>query len=175
MWYPTSREIRARCPDFLYAASPIAPCATFYKESRMKLVHSARPHRKSGVWGTRRLVAQWTPALTAQWTRRSVVQWTVWLVFKNYYKGLFEATYNCLARNVNSFQLRRLPHRRYVLPDALVSSLCSRRRPAVPAAQPYPHRTLDPLRGVCRLISAVRPSLLLTAPWAKEEFHVPPS
>src|ERR1700733_510080 len=55
--------------------------------------------------------------------------WTRWLVFKNYYKGLFEATYNYLASNVNSFQLRRLPHRRYVLPDALVSSLCSRRRP----------------------------------------------
>ena len=53
-----------------------------------------------------------------------LLQWTVWLVFKNYYKGLFEATYNCLARNASSFQLRRLPHRRDVLPDALVSSLC---------------------------------------------------
>jgi hypothetical protein len=53
------------------------------------------------------------------------VQWTV-LVFKNYYKGLLVATYNCHARNVSSFQLRRLPHRRHVLPDALVSSLCPR-------------------------------------------------
>ena len=131
--------------------------------------------KTSEIWGTRRLVAQWTPALTAQWTRRLVVQWTVWLVFKNYYKGLLVATYNWLARNVISFQLRRLPHRRHVLPDALVSSLCPRRRPAVPAAQPHPHRTLDPLRGVRRLISVARPSLLLTAPWAKEESHVPPS
>ncbi len=29
-------------------------------------------------------------------------QWTVWLVFKNYYKGLFVATYNCGCPKMSS-------------------------------------------------------------------------
>jgi hypothetical protein len=43
-------------PNFLYAALDTAACAPFFKERRMKLVEPTKPHRKSGVWGTRRLV-----------------------------------------------------------------------------------------------------------------------
>jgi hypothetical protein len=35
-------------PDFLDAAPPMFACAAFCKESRMKVLDSAKPHRKSG-------------------------------------------------------------------------------------------------------------------------------
>ena len=35
-------------PDFLYVAPSKAACATFRKESRMKLASAAKVHRKSG-------------------------------------------------------------------------------------------------------------------------------
>jgi hypothetical protein len=38
---PTSRQKRARCPDFRYAAPPTVACAAFFKESRMKFIRSA--------------------------------------------------------------------------------------------------------------------------------------
>jgi hypothetical protein len=50
---PTSREKQARYPDFLYAAPATATCAAFIEESRMSFVNVNKPHRKSGVWGTR--------------------------------------------------------------------------------------------------------------------------
>jgi hypothetical protein len=48
---PTSREKRARYPDFPYAAPASAACAAFNEESRMKLVGPAPLHRKSGGMG----------------------------------------------------------------------------------------------------------------------------
>ena len=53
LWYPTSREKRARYPDFLYSCLVMAACAAFIEESRMEYINATKPHRKSGVWGTR--------------------------------------------------------------------------------------------------------------------------
>jgi hypothetical protein len=49
--YPTSREKRARYPDFLYAAPIVFACAAFCEESRMKSANANRLHRKSGGMG----------------------------------------------------------------------------------------------------------------------------
>ena|ERR1700679_3672090 len=43
-------------PNFLYAALDRAACAPLFKERRMKCREPTKLHRKSGVWGTRRLV-----------------------------------------------------------------------------------------------------------------------
>jgi hypothetical protein len=51
LWNPTSREKRARCPDFLYAASYSVAYAAFIKESRMKFIKATRLYRKSGGVG----------------------------------------------------------------------------------------------------------------------------
>ena len=51
LWYPTSREKRARCPDFLQDAPSRAACAAFCKESRMKFIGSNKLYRKSGGVG----------------------------------------------------------------------------------------------------------------------------
>jgi hypothetical protein len=61
LWYPTSREKRARCPEFLYATLEKTACAPFSKERRMKFREPMKLHRKSGMWGTRRLVARIEP------------------------------------------------------------------------------------------------------------------
>ena len=50
-WNPTSREKRARYPDFLYATPSNAACAAFIKESRMKFANATNLDRKSGVRG----------------------------------------------------------------------------------------------------------------------------
>src|ERR1700677_1094451 len=50
-WSPTSREKRARYPDFLYAAPTTATCAAFIEESRMKFINANKLHRKSGGMG----------------------------------------------------------------------------------------------------------------------------
>jgi hypothetical protein len=43
-------------PIFLYAALERTACAALFKESRMKFWEPTKLHRKSGMWGTRRLV-----------------------------------------------------------------------------------------------------------------------
>jgi hypothetical protein len=43
-------------PNFLYAALDRTACAPLFKERRMKFRGSTKLHRKSGMWGTRRLV-----------------------------------------------------------------------------------------------------------------------
>jgi hypothetical protein len=45
-------------PNFLYAALDRAACAPLFKERRMKCREPTKLHRKSGVWGTRRLVTE---------------------------------------------------------------------------------------------------------------------
>jgi hypothetical protein len=40
-------------PNFLHAALEKTACAPFLKERRMKFAEPSKPHRKSGVWGTR--------------------------------------------------------------------------------------------------------------------------
>src|SRR5271155_3209577 len=42
-------------PNFLYAALDRTACAPFIKERRMKFWEPTKLHRKSEVWGTRRL------------------------------------------------------------------------------------------------------------------------
>jgi hypothetical protein len=42
-------------PNFLYAALDRAACAALFKESRMKFREPTKLHRKSGMWGTRRI------------------------------------------------------------------------------------------------------------------------
>jgi hypothetical protein len=42
-------------PNFLYAALDRTACAALSKESRMKFREPTKPHRKSGMWGTRLL------------------------------------------------------------------------------------------------------------------------
>src|SRR6202162_4606652 len=44
-------------PNFLHAALDKTACAPFIKERRMNSAEPTKPHRKSGVWGTRRSVA----------------------------------------------------------------------------------------------------------------------
>jgi hypothetical protein len=44
-------------PNFLYAALERTACAPFIKERRMKFREPTKLHRKSGMWGTRRLAA----------------------------------------------------------------------------------------------------------------------
>jgi hypothetical protein len=56
-WNPTSRENERDAPNFLYAALDKTACALFLKERRMKFIEAPEPHRKSGMWGTRDLVA----------------------------------------------------------------------------------------------------------------------
>jgi hypothetical protein len=53
---PTSREKRAGCPDFLYAALATTAYAPFVKEGRAKFAESTNPDRKSRMWATRRFV-----------------------------------------------------------------------------------------------------------------------
>ncbi len=43
-------------PNFLYEALDGTACAPFLKERRMKFRERTELHRKSGMWGTRRLV-----------------------------------------------------------------------------------------------------------------------
>jgi hypothetical protein len=50
-WYPTSREKRARYPNFLYATPETPTCAAFIEESRMKFINANKLHRKSGGVG----------------------------------------------------------------------------------------------------------------------------
>jgi hypothetical protein len=40
-------------PNFLHANLDKTACAPFFKERRMKFAEPSKPHRKSGVWGTR--------------------------------------------------------------------------------------------------------------------------
>jgi hypothetical protein len=42
-------------PNFLYAALDRTACAPLFKERRMKFREPTKLHRKSGMWGTRRL------------------------------------------------------------------------------------------------------------------------
>src|SRR5260370_32858667 len=42
-------------PNFLYAALDKPACAPFIEERRMKCAEPTKPHRKSGMWGTRNL------------------------------------------------------------------------------------------------------------------------
>src|ERR1700733_11778178 len=42
-------------PNFLQADEARSACAPFFKERRMKFREPTKPHRKSGVWGTRLL------------------------------------------------------------------------------------------------------------------------
>jgi hypothetical protein len=42
-------------PNFLYAALDRTACAPLFKERRMKFREPRKLHRKSGMWGTRRL------------------------------------------------------------------------------------------------------------------------
>ena len=42
-------------PNFLHAAPDKTACAPFFKERRIKFAEPYRRHRKSGMWGTRRL------------------------------------------------------------------------------------------------------------------------
>ena len=44
-------------PNFLYAALERTACAPFFKQGRMKFREPTKLHRKSGVWGTRLLIA----------------------------------------------------------------------------------------------------------------------
>jgi hypothetical protein len=44
-------------PNFLYAALERTACAALFKEGRMKFREPTKLHRKSGMWGTRRLAA----------------------------------------------------------------------------------------------------------------------
>jgi hypothetical protein len=43
-------------PNFLYAALDRTACAPLFKERRMKFREPTKLHRKSGMWGTRRLL-----------------------------------------------------------------------------------------------------------------------
>jgi hypothetical protein len=43
-------------PNFLYATLDRTACAPLFKERRMKFREPTKLHRKSGMWGTRRLV-----------------------------------------------------------------------------------------------------------------------
>jgi hypothetical protein len=65
MWHPARSarssaahicQNRASNPNFLYAALERTACAPFSKERRMKFREPTKLHRKSGIWGTRRLV-----------------------------------------------------------------------------------------------------------------------
>src|SRR5271170_1503754 len=40
-------------PNFLQVDEARSACAPFFKERRMKFREPTKPHRKSGVWGTR--------------------------------------------------------------------------------------------------------------------------
>jgi hypothetical protein len=71
---------------------------------------------------------------------------------------------------VFSFPFRITPNHRHLLPDAVVSPLCARRSPAVPTAHPCLTRTLEHSHA-----GRSRPSRTMTAPWAKDDPHVPPS
>jgi hypothetical protein len=46
LWNPTSREKRARCPNFLLEAPTIAACGAFFTERPMEFAGSNQPHRK---------------------------------------------------------------------------------------------------------------------------------
>jgi hypothetical protein len=48
-------------PNFLYAALERTACAPFFKERRRESREPTKLHRKSGVWGTRRLLRGWSP------------------------------------------------------------------------------------------------------------------
>jgi hypothetical protein len=48
-------------PNFLYAAFERTACAPFIKERRRKFREPTKLHRKSGMWGTRRLGPGWSP------------------------------------------------------------------------------------------------------------------
>jgi hypothetical protein len=75
-----------------------------------------------------------------------------------------------LASLVFSFPFRITPNHRHLLPDAVVSPLCARRSPAVPTAHPRLPFTLEHSHA-----GRSRPFVRLTAPWAKDDSHVPPS
>jgi hypothetical protein len=70
--YPRSRTLegaaprlfRPMYPDFLHGAPPIAACAAFIKESRMKFASASKVNRKSGVrWGEHGAPVQGTGSL----------------------------------------------------------------------------------------------------------------
>jgi hypothetical protein len=53
-------------PDFLRGAPPIAACAAFIKESRMKFADASKIDRKSGVrWGEHVAPVRFPPAFAA--------------------------------------------------------------------------------------------------------------
>jgi len=54
-WNPTSREKRARYPDFLYAARSNGHVCGFHRGKPHEVHQRQQLHRKSGVWGTRHL------------------------------------------------------------------------------------------------------------------------
>jgi hypothetical protein len=56
-WYLMPQNDGCPLNPFVGFKDGMAACGAFYKESRMKLVDSTAPYRKSGGWGTRRLVA----------------------------------------------------------------------------------------------------------------------
>ena len=45
---PIASPLPRTAPDFLYAALDISACAAFFTESRMRLILSTNPNRKSG-------------------------------------------------------------------------------------------------------------------------------
>jgi hypothetical protein len=51
------RDARISCT----LLQPSSACAAFIKESRMEFTDLTKPHRKSGVWGTRRSFERTTP------------------------------------------------------------------------------------------------------------------
>ena len=53
LWYPTSREKRARYPDFLYVALSDGRACGFHRGKPHETYERHKLHRKSGIWGTR--------------------------------------------------------------------------------------------------------------------------
>jgi len=65
------RLIRPTYPDFLHGAPPIAACAAFIKESRMKFANAGKLNRKSGVrWGERGAPVLLVWVLLGDWSAR---------------------------------------------------------------------------------------------------------
>jgi hypothetical protein len=61
-------------PNFLYAPLDRTACAPFFKERRMKFKEPTKLHRKSGVWGTRRLAGIEPKARAEEWIVRASVK-----------------------------------------------------------------------------------------------------
>jgi hypothetical protein len=70
---PTSRQQKARYPNFLYAVLERITCAPFIKERRMKLAEPISFTGNSGVWGTLGLWLGKVPKLQGRLFTNSVV------------------------------------------------------------------------------------------------------